>query len=226
MGGTLALRIRYQVLVRATWAALILCFGLVTTSLAYTEEQAQQGAKVFASYCSTCHGDRGQGLTDEFRATWPPEDQYCWTPKCHGLNHPNTGFALPRHVPALVGSDTLLDFSDATDLYTFIKTKMPYQDPSLLSDEQRWAVTAFLLREHNVPTDGKPLDATTATMVRLKSEAPQKPLGAEPAGPQASPVPVGISGNVSWLWLIAGSVVFSGGLVLILYFLLSRRPHG
>jgi mono/diheme cytochrome c family protein len=68
-------------LAQASWAALVLYFGLVAIALAYTEDQARQGAGVFAFYCSTCHGDRGQGLTDEFRATWAPGDQYCWTPR-------------------------------------------------------------------------------------------------------------------------------------------------
>ncbi len=152
----------------AAWGILAVCFGLVATTFAFTEKQAQQGAGVFAFYCSTCHGDRGQGLTDEWRATWPREDQYCWTPKCHGLNHPNTGFVLPRHVPALVGSDLLGQFADAPSLYDFIQRKMPYQDPSLISDQERWAVIAFLLRENGIHADGVPLDATTAPDIQFK----------------------------------------------------------
>jgi len=137
-------------LLGAAWGILAVCFGLVATTLAFTEKQAQQGAAVFAFYCSTCHGDRGEGLTDAFRATWPAEDQNCWTPKCHGPQHPNTGFLLPRYVPALVGSDLLKVFPDVSSLYDFVKEKMPYQDPSLLTDQERRAVVAFLLRENGI----------------------------------------------------------------------------
>ena len=132
------------------WVVFLLYFGLVASALAYTEGQAKKGAAVFAFYCSTCHGDRGEGLTDEFRATWPKEDQYCWIPACHGLNHPNTGFTLPRYVPALVGSDLLEEFPNALSLFQFVKEKMPYQDPSLLTDQQRWELVAFLLRENGI----------------------------------------------------------------------------
>ena len=31
--------------------------------------QADIGAEIYALVCRDCHGDRGQGLTDEFRAT-------------------------------------------------------------------------------------------------------------------------------------------------------------
>lgn len=132
------------------WVIFLLCFGLVASALAYTEGQAKRGAAVFAFYCSTCHGDRGQGLTDEFRATWPVGDQYCWTPACHGLNPPDNGFTLPRYVPALVGSDLLEEFPSALSLFQYIKAEMPYQDPSLLTDQERWDVVAFLLRENGV----------------------------------------------------------------------------
>jgi len=54
----------------------------------------------------------------------------------------------------------------APSLYDFIKEKMPYQDPTLLSEEQRWAVIAFLLRENCIRADGKLLDATTAPAVK------------------------------------------------------------
>jgi len=35
-------------------------------------------------------------------------------------------------------------------LFQYIKEEMPYQDPSLLTDQQRWDVVAFLLRENGI----------------------------------------------------------------------------
>jgi mono/diheme cytochrome c family protein len=211
---------------RAAWLALALCFVVGSTALAYTESQAERGAKVFMFYCSTCHGDRGQGLTDEFRATWPLQDQNCWTPKCHGLNHPPEGFVLPKYVQGVIGPGTLKNFTTAESLYTFIKLRMPYQNPHLLSEDERWAVTAFLLREHGVPGDGKLLDATTAASIRLRPETSpitptisptaspvsQAMAPATSAAPQliASPVPSALvepAGDMRWIWVLIAAAL-------------------
>jgi hypothetical protein len=206
---------------KAVWAALVMCFVLGSTVLAYTESQADQGAEVYAFRCSTCHGDRLQGLTDEFRATWPEEDQNCWTPKCHGLNYPDMGFAIPRHVQGLVGPDIRAHFPTAENLYTFIKLTMPYQDPSLLTDEERWAVTAFLLRENGILADGELLDDTTAASIRLRPDTPSIPASptyssgsqaalpatppdpAQPTIPASSPsAPTEPARDLRWLWVL------------------------
>ena len=54
--------------------------------------QLEYGAEVYRLVCQDCHGNRGQGLTDEWRATWAPADQNCWQSKCHAANHPPEGF--------------------------------------------------------------------------------------------------------------------------------------
>jgi len=216
-------------LAQAGLAALALTLGLVATALAFTDDQARQGAGVFAFYCSTCHGDRGQGLTDEFRATWPQGDQNCWNPQCHGLNHPNTGFALPRTVTALIGPNTLTDQTSAESLYGFIKARMPYQDPGLVSDEQKWAVTAFLLREHGIASDGVPLDANTAANIQLRPNASPVasppldiPPAAQPKMPHASDT---AASPAPWGWLALGAAVIVAGAVILLLLrsLLNRR---
>ena len=216
-------------MVKAVWAAIILCFVFGSAALAYTESQADRGAEVYAFRCSTCHGDRGQGLTDEFRASWPPEEQNCWTPKCHGLNYPDGGFAIPSYVTGVIGPGTLSSFATAEGLYNFIRLTMPYQDSALLSEEERWEVTAFLLRENGVLADGKLLDATTAASIRLRPETPPispthsaavsptlqaavpatRPELASHVSPTSSPsVPVELDGVTPWLWvlLIAASI--------------------
>ena len=72
---------------------------LIRPTLPPSASQADAGAQVYTLVCSACHGDLGQGLTDEWRATWNPSDQNCWQSKCHGLNRPSDGFDLPRYVP-------------------------------------------------------------------------------------------------------------------------------
>lgn len=114
--------------------------------------QADIGAEIYALVCRDCHGDRGQGLTDEFRATWAPQDQNCWQSKCHAPNHPPEGFDLPRFVPAIIGPNTLTRFESAADLLAFIGANMPWHNPGSLINEEYWQLTAYILRENEAHT--------------------------------------------------------------------------
>jgi hypothetical protein len=108
----------------------------------------EDGADLYQFYCSTCHGDVGQGLTDEFRATWPEGEQNCWQSKCHIENHPPEGFILPRFVPAVIGEKTLVKFRSANDLFVYARAAMPYYKPGRLTDEEYVAITQFLVNEN------------------------------------------------------------------------------
>ena len=112
-----------------------------------------QGAKLYQQWCSTCHGDQGQGLTEEWRATWPESKQNCWQSKCHASNHPPDGFSFPQTVPALIGPNTLTKFNTAQDLYVYTRAAMPYWAPNMLLDDEYQAITAFLV-EANYSAQG------------------------------------------------------------------------
>ena len=69
---------------------------LAEPTLPAAPSQADHGAQVYWLSCMPCHGDQGQGLTDEFRATYPPEEEYCWESGCHGANPYESGFTIPK----------------------------------------------------------------------------------------------------------------------------------
>ena len=69
--------------------------------------QADHGAQVYYQICLACHGDWGQGLTEEWRDTWG-EDKNCWQSKCHAPNHPPWGFEIPKYAPSLLVLDRYL----------------------------------------------------------------------------------------------------------------------
>jgi cytochrome c len=130
--------------------------------------QADYGAQIYYESCMACHGDRGQGLTEEWRAAWNPVDQNCWQSKCHATNHPEEGFKLPRQIPPVVGRETLTRFQTAADLYTFISTKMPWQAPGLFDETQYWQLTAYLLRANDLlPGDDISLNQDNAAQIQL-----------------------------------------------------------
>jgi hypothetical protein len=110
--------------------------------------EADFGAEVYRLVCKACHGDQGQGLTDEWRATWSLDDQNCWQSKCHAPNHPPEGFILPEFVPAIIGPATRIQFSEPADLYEFIRARMPWHAPGTLTDEEYRQLTAFIIREN------------------------------------------------------------------------------
>ena len=112
--------------------------------------QADLGAQVYWLWCLPCHGDRGQGLTDEFRKTYPPEEEYCWEGGCHGERPYEDGFKLPPKVPPVVGPSALRKFPTAANLQGYIAAAMPYWRPGSLTEEENWQVTSFLLRENGI----------------------------------------------------------------------------
>src|SRR5258705_12046070 len=130
---------------------------LAAPPTAASPNQADTGAQLYWLHCQPCHGDRAQGLTDEWRAQYPPEDQNCWNSGCHGQQPYANGFILPTQVPALVGAGTLSRFATAADLHNFISRAMPFQAPGSLKPDEYWSITAFLLRGHGLPDTALPI---------------------------------------------------------------------
>jgi mono/diheme cytochrome c family protein len=109
---------------------------------------AQLGASVYYTNCSPCHGDRGQGLTDEWRSAWVEDHQDCWEGGCHGGRPRDEGFPIPRTVPPAYGQGTLAaHFADEGQLFDYLRTTHPPQRPGVLTEDEYRQLTAFLLQE-------------------------------------------------------------------------------
>ncbi len=129
--------------------------------------QADAGAVLYYYRCMACHGDKGQGLSTEWRAQWDVEHQDCARSTCHGARHPPEGFTLPKNfAPALVGANTLTRYENAQALFDFVSTRMPYQSPGALTQQEYWQLVAFLLREHGVSV--RTVDETNARAISLQ----------------------------------------------------------
>lgn len=132
--------------------------------------QADAGAVIYYYRCMACHGDKGQGLTIEWRTQWDVEHQNCARSTCHGARPPPEGFSFPKNfAPALIGANTLTKYENAQALFDFIRTRMPYQTPASLSHQEYWQLVAFLLRQRGVNVAH--IDAANASAVRLHQEA-------------------------------------------------------
>lgn len=81
---------------------------------------------------------------------------------CHGKKGEGKG-----KNPAVVGAKALNDQHNAKELYDYIKMNMPPKKPGMLSDDDTWAVTAWLLDKNGL-LNGKGLSSATATTVTWK----------------------------------------------------------
>lgn len=134
--------------------------------------QVDKGHLVYYLVCMACHGDHGQGLTDEWRAQFGPQDMNCWQSKCHSFNHPPQGFQLVKTVPALIGPGTLSRFDNAQQLHDYIVKTMPWWKPGYLRADEFWQVTAFLMSEHGVLPKKAVLDEGIAAVYLLRPVSP------------------------------------------------------
>lgn len=132
--------------------------------------QADDGEQLYWLHCQPCHGDVGQGLTDEWRAEYPEDHQNCWKSGCHGELPYEEGFTLPDSVPAIIGEGTLHRFRTLGDVYEYTRVLMPFEYPGVLSNEEYLAVTAFLAQENGIG-DGVPLTEINVAQVHLRPAA-------------------------------------------------------
>jgi cytochrome c len=134
--------------------------------------QADEGAQLYWLYCQPCHGDRGQGLTDEWRSQFPEEEQNCWQSGCHGTHgkdKPEFGFVLPTTVPPLTTKDSLPNYDTMGQFYYYIRAAMPLELPGRLTTEEYLAITAHIAREHSI-WDGETLTEESVLNVWLRPE--------------------------------------------------------
>ena len=153
--------------------------------------QLDEGLLVFWGVCMACHGDSGQGLTDEWRESFG-EDRDCWTSKCHASNHPPQGFEFPRIVPSLTGQGRLLRFVNAKQLYEYNLANMPWWDPGSLTEEKAWAVTAYLMKMNGRLPDGVTLATANGQFVPVQYTIVEPPAQ-----------------NNLWKFLLAGTLLLA-----------------
>lgn len=108
-------------------------------------DEATRGATLYGEKCASCHGDAGQG---------------------------------GKKAPAVVGKDALpLDprsgskregqFKTALDVFNYVKTKMPGDDPGSLTEDEYRAIVAFDLKANGVDLTGKDVSDDTLAAIAL-----------------------------------------------------------
>jgi cytochrome c len=103
-----------------------------------------QGAALFAQKCALCHGENGKG----------------------------------GHAAALVGGGPITDVSASmktianfwpygTTVFDYIRRAMPWQMPRSLTNEEAYALTAFILAQNKIIGEADVMNATTLPKVQM-----------------------------------------------------------
>jgi cytochrome c len=113
---------------------------------------SDQGAPIFAEQCAACHGEGGRGAstTTSGAPAAPPvvSDQ-----KRVGINDTTTTIA--NYWPY------------STTLFDYIRRAMPWTSPRTLTDDQVYALTAYILAENKLIDAKETIDAQTLPKVRM-----------------------------------------------------------
>jgi S-disulfanyl-L-cysteine oxidoreductase SoxD len=102
------------------------------------------GAAVYAAKCQACHGEKGAGQ---------PNDRLVGG---HGT------LAAPAPVRT-IGSY----WPYATTVFDYVRRAMPYQQPQSLTNDEVYAVTAYLLHLNGVIAEGDAMNAQTLPQVKM-----------------------------------------------------------
>jgi mono/diheme cytochrome c family protein len=134
------LRVIACVCARAGWVLGLLAVSAqasVAQHATYTQEQVTQGRQVYSAHCSRCHGADLKGQAG----------------------------------PALAGPafKSSIEYSkmSAKQLFDFMSTQMPYDDPGSLHKNQYLDVLAYLLSKNNYPASHSKLTEKALGQVEL-----------------------------------------------------------
>lgn len=102
------------------------------------------GARLFAQRCVSCHGVRGVGGPGGELSGGNPDLRAAQPDKTIGSYWPY-----------------------ATTLFDFVRRAMPLNAPWSLSDDEVYALVAYLLDVNGIPVPGRRLDAATLAAIRM-----------------------------------------------------------
>jgi len=124
----------------AAWDINVLPDG---TGLPKGSGTAAQGAPIFAQKCAYCHGEQGKG----------------------GISSALVGGAP---VKSMDSPKTIANFWPySTTLFDFIRRAMPYPQPRSLTDDEVYALTAYLLSLNKLIDEKATMNAQTLPKVRM-----------------------------------------------------------
>lgn len=122
------------------------------TGLPDGEGSVEDGDELYEEQCASCHGDFGGGGNGYPQLAGGNQDKdkngIVITLKNQRLE---PGMDAPKRT---IGTY----WPKATTLFTYIRDAMPYATPKSLSNDETYAITAYLLAQNGVEIDGEEMD--------------------------------------------------------------------
>ena len=104
---------------------------------------SKQGAAIYAQKCMHCHGENAKGGVNAALVGAPP-------------------------IKSIDAPKTIANFWPyATTVFDFIRRSMPWQAPRTLTDEETYALTAYILAQNKLIAEGDVMNAQTLPKVRM-----------------------------------------------------------
>jgi cytochrome c len=100
---------------------------------------AAQGAAIFAQKCELCHGKNGYGATNAMLISPPDKKER----------------TMATYVP------------NATTIFDFTRRAMPWPQPKSLSNDEVYALTAFILAGNKIIGENDVMNAETLAKVQM-----------------------------------------------------------
>lgn len=121
------------------------------TGLPEGQGSVAEGAALYVAQCANCHGQQGEGMGKVYPALVAagPADV--------------AAFAKDPKVVRAIGNY----WSHATSLFDYIRRAMPLTAPGSLTDDQVYALTAYLLAENGVIPKDATLDKAALVAVKM-----------------------------------------------------------
>jgi S-disulfanyl-L-cysteine oxidoreductase SoxD len=113
---------------------------------------SDQGAPIFAEQCSACHGDGGRGASTTTSGA-PAAPPVVSDMKRDGIN--DTTLTIANYWPY------------ATTLFDYIRRSMPWTSPRSLTDDQVYALTAYILAQNKLIDVKQVINAQTLPKVEM-----------------------------------------------------------
>ena len=113
---------------------------------------AREGAALYAAKCAMCHAPQGQGMPPAF-------------PALIGRDAKGEGFPFARdwRITRTIGNY----WPHATAVFDYVRRAMPHTAPGPLTNNEVYALTAFLLAANKVVPADAVLDSATLVAVRM-----------------------------------------------------------
>jgi mono/diheme cytochrome c family protein len=115
-----------------------------------------QGAAIFAEQCSACHGDGGKGATTTTSGA-PAAPPVVSDVKRNGID--DTTLTIANYWPY------------ATTLFDYIRRSMPWTSPRSLTDDQVYALTAYVLAQNKLIDAKQVMNAQTLPTVQMPNRS-------------------------------------------------------